>query len=108
MSETQEMAAGGCTTSGDGVEECWMDFDGARMRYLKTGSGPRVDFAARAAGVFVFVEVYATRAGALCHGLRSRLAGSGIFRSAKSDRAFDAGDRFARAEICGKSGSDIV
>ncbi len=40
MSETQEMAAGGCTTSGDGVEECWMDFDGARMRYLKTGSGP--------------------------------------------------------------------
>jgi pimeloyl-ACP methyl ester carboxylesterase len=23
-----------------GVEECWMDFDGARMRYLRTGSGP--------------------------------------------------------------------
>jgi pimeloyl-ACP methyl ester carboxylesterase len=22
-----------------GVEECWMDFDGARMRYLRTGSG---------------------------------------------------------------------
>jgi len=25
---------------GDGVEECWMDFDGARMRYLKAGTGP--------------------------------------------------------------------
>lgn len=25
---------------GDGVEECWMDFDGARMRYLRAGSGP--------------------------------------------------------------------
>jgi pimeloyl-ACP methyl ester carboxylesterase len=23
-----------------GVEECWMDLDGARMRYLRTGSGP--------------------------------------------------------------------
>jgi pimeloyl-ACP methyl ester carboxylesterase len=26
--------------SGEGFEECWMDFDGARMRYLRTGSGP--------------------------------------------------------------------
>jgi pimeloyl-ACP methyl ester carboxylesterase len=25
---------------GEGVEECWMDFDGARMRYLQAGSGP--------------------------------------------------------------------
>lgn len=25
---------------GPGVEECWMDFAGARMRYLQTGSGP--------------------------------------------------------------------
>lgn len=25
---------------GAGVEECWMDLDGARMRYLRTGSGP--------------------------------------------------------------------
>src|SRR6266853_5671673 len=23
-----------------GVEECWMDWDGARMRYLRAGSGP--------------------------------------------------------------------
>ena len=27
-------------TLGKGVEECWMDFDGARMRYLRAGSGP--------------------------------------------------------------------
>lgn len=25
---------------GEGIEECWMDFDGARMRYLRAGSGP--------------------------------------------------------------------
>jgi len=25
---------------GSGVEECWMDLDGARMRYLRAGSGP--------------------------------------------------------------------
>jgi len=25
---------------GLGVEECWMDFEGARMRYLRAGSGP--------------------------------------------------------------------
>ncbi len=25
---------------GSNIEECWMDFDGARMRYLRTGSGP--------------------------------------------------------------------
>jgi len=24
---------------GEGVDECWMDFDGARMRYLRAGSG---------------------------------------------------------------------
>jgi pimeloyl-ACP methyl ester carboxylesterase len=26
--------------SGNGVSECWMDFNGARMRYLRAGSGP--------------------------------------------------------------------
>jgi pimeloyl-ACP methyl ester carboxylesterase len=30
----------GAPALGAGVEECWMDFDGARMRYLRTGSGP--------------------------------------------------------------------
>ncbi len=25
---------------GEGIKECWMDFDGARMRYLRAGSGP--------------------------------------------------------------------
>ena len=40
MNEVQEIAAG--TVPGEGVEECWMDFDGARMRYLRAGSGPAV------------------------------------------------------------------
>jgi pimeloyl-ACP methyl ester carboxylesterase len=44
MSEIQAVPAGviSCPApSADvGVEECWMDFDGARMRYLRAGSGP--------------------------------------------------------------------
>lgn len=30
----------GAPAMGEGVEECWMDFDGPRMRYLRAGSGP--------------------------------------------------------------------
>src|SRR5258707_2237730 len=26
--------------AGRGVEDCWMELDGARMRYLRAGSGP--------------------------------------------------------------------
>ncbi len=40
MHEIQEIPAGAATHLGAGVEECWMDFDGARMRYLRAGSGP--------------------------------------------------------------------
>ena len=40
MNEVQEMAARCAVHSGEEVQECWMDFDGARMRYLRAGSGP--------------------------------------------------------------------
>lgn len=40
VSENQEMAARIAPALSEGVEECWMDFDGARMRYLRAGSGP--------------------------------------------------------------------
>jgi len=45
MNEVQEIPeAAGATSRGlaanRGIEECWMDFDGARMRYLRAGSGP--------------------------------------------------------------------
>jgi len=44
MSEIQEIPAGAVTypvpSTDTGVEECWMDFDGARMRYLRAGTGP--------------------------------------------------------------------
>jgi len=44
MSEIQEIPAGAVrypVPSADvGVEECWMDLDGARLRYLRAGSGP--------------------------------------------------------------------
>jgi len=40
MSEVQEIPLGSTLGVGEGVEECWMDFDGARMRYLRAGSGP--------------------------------------------------------------------
>ncbi len=40
MNEIQETAGGTASYVGDGVEECWMDLDGMRMRYLRAGSGP--------------------------------------------------------------------
>lgn len=40
MAEIREMSAVTEASIGEGVEECWMDFDGARMRYLRAGSGP--------------------------------------------------------------------
>ncbi|MFZ0731602.1 MAG: alpha/beta hydrolase [Candidatus Sulfotelmatobacter sp.] len=44
MSEVQEAAREvvkrWAPPVGEGVEECWMDFDGAGMRYLRSGSGP--------------------------------------------------------------------
>jgi pimeloyl-ACP methyl ester carboxylesterase len=32
----------GAPVLSEGVDECWMDFDGARMRYLRAGSGPPI------------------------------------------------------------------
>lgn len=36
----QEISARVTATAGPGVQECWMDLEGARMRYLQAGSGP--------------------------------------------------------------------
>jgi len=36
----QEISARQAATAGAGVEECWMEIEGARMRYLRAGSGP--------------------------------------------------------------------
>lgn len=38
--ERQEAWHPAAPALGDGIEECWMDFDGDRMRYLRAGSGP--------------------------------------------------------------------
>jgi pimeloyl-ACP methyl ester carboxylesterase len=40
MNDVQETVAGVASTPGEGVEECWIEIDGARMRYLRAGSGP--------------------------------------------------------------------
>jgi pimeloyl-ACP methyl ester carboxylesterase len=40
MTRMRAGAAAGAPTLGQDVQECWMDFDGARMRYLRAGSGP--------------------------------------------------------------------
>ena len=42
VSEIREIPTTGAPVLGKGVEECWMDFDGARMRYLRAGSGPAI------------------------------------------------------------------
>ena len=36
----QEISARQAATAGAGVEECWMEIEGERMRYLRAGSGP--------------------------------------------------------------------
>lgn len=36
----QEISARVAAASGEGVDECWIDIEGARMRYLRAGSGP--------------------------------------------------------------------
>jgi pimeloyl-ACP methyl ester carboxylesterase len=36
----QEISARVAATAGPDVEECWMELDGARTRYLRAGSGP--------------------------------------------------------------------
>lgn len=44
MNEVHELPAGAPFSTapglGPGIDECWMDFDRARMRYLRAGSGP--------------------------------------------------------------------
>jgi len=40
MNAAQENPRGRAADLGEGIEECWMEIDGARMRYLKAGSGP--------------------------------------------------------------------
>ena len=36
----REMVTAGAPSLGEGIQECWMDFDGAQMRYLRAGTGP--------------------------------------------------------------------
>src|ERR1700693_2722490 len=40
MNDLQEISAPCASASSQVVEECWMDLDGARLRYLRAGSGP--------------------------------------------------------------------
>ncbi len=40
MNQVQEVPSRDASPSVGGVEECWMEMDGARMRYLRAGSGP--------------------------------------------------------------------
>ncbi len=40
MSNVQEISGRLASPMSAGTQECWMDFDGARMRYLRAGSGP--------------------------------------------------------------------
>jgi len=39
MNEVQQISARSAPALAEGVEECWMDFDGSRMRYVRAGSG---------------------------------------------------------------------
>src|SRR5579859_6377054 len=39
MKDVQEISPSTALLLDQGIEECWMDLDGARMRYLRAGSG---------------------------------------------------------------------
>lgn len=40
MAEAQEMPFSAAPALDKGIEECWMEIEGARMRYLRAGNGP--------------------------------------------------------------------
>src|SRR5579864_3437931 len=40
MNDVQQNPASTVPNLGEGIEECWMDCEGARMRYLRAGVGP--------------------------------------------------------------------
>src|SRR5579862_6633429 len=40
MRRMQQTPANPACALSEGMEECWTEIDGARMRYLRTGSGP--------------------------------------------------------------------
>lgn len=40
MNEVMQISEGSASGLSKGVEECWIDLDGASMRYLRAGSGP--------------------------------------------------------------------
>jgi pimeloyl-ACP methyl ester carboxylesterase len=42
VSKIRAVPTPGAPALSEGVDECWMDFDGARMRYLRAGSGPPI------------------------------------------------------------------
>ena len=97
-SEGREVPTPGAPALGNGVEECWMDVDGARMRYLRAGSGPPIVLLHGLLG-YSFSWRYALPALApLAYLLCAGHAGGWIFR-ASEHRSFDAGDRSAAAEI---------
>jgi pimeloyl-ACP methyl ester carboxylesterase len=42
VNEIAVSPASGAPALDEGIEECWMEMDGARMRYLRAGSGPGI------------------------------------------------------------------
>ncbi len=40
MTDVRQIAASAAPKLGPGIEECWMDVDGAQLRYLRAGAGP--------------------------------------------------------------------
>ena len=100
MDEVQQISARSASALSEGVEECWMDFDGARMRYLRAGSGPPLillhgllaySFSWRYTlpALAPYATVYAPD-----------LARGRVLRPAARDRSLDASDREARSEVC--------
>ena len=100
MHEVLQISARTASALSQGVEECWMDFDGIRMRYLRAGSGPPLillhglmaySFSWRftLSALAPYATLYAPD-----------LPGAGFSDRPARDRSLDASDREARSAVC--------
>jgi hypothetical protein len=66
--------------------------------------GATAHSAARAFGLFVFLEIYTSGAGTLCHCVCSGSVGGGLFGPAEGSGSFHARNGNAHSEVCSQPG----
>ncbi len=108
MAEVQEMHLSAAPAPGEGIEECWMEIDGARMRYLRAGSGPPLILLHGLLGYSFSWRFTMPALAPYATIYAPDLLGSGFFRPTQRDRPFHAGDGVAGAEVCRQVGAFVL